>query len=283
MRAVEIVRRVAPRALPNYLTAFEQGDALLAEHQINSPLRLAHFLAQILHESGGLRLEWENMNYSAQRLVEVFRAKHSAKVMAEEAKTLAHNQALIAERVYGLGNPAKAKELGNKKPGDGFRYRGGGLMQTTGRANYSTVGTRCKVPFAASPDLIVSAEHALKPGLIEWTRSKLNAFADADQILPISRANNLGNPSSKRTPNEMDDRKAWFKKVRPLCDGFVLAEGGSSRGRRTDRDRPVNPSTSCRPRSGKARRPHSRRYLISRADSLPCNSISARWTESPDR
>ena len=65
MRPVDVVRKVAPRARPNYLAAFEQGEALLAEHGITTPARLAHFLAQILHETGGLSVEWENMSYSA--------------------------------------------------------------------------------------------------------------------------------------------------------------------------------------------------------------------------
>ena len=141
-----------------------------------------------MHETGGLTVEWENMSYSAPRLVEIFGVgNHSAKVTDAEARTLAHNPALIAERVYGLGNSSKARELGNSEPGDGFRYRGGGLMQTTGRANYRTTGERCGVPFEKSPELIVSAEHALKPALIEWTSGKLNAFADEDDILSISR------------------------------------------------------------------------------------------------
>jgi predicted chitinase len=55
-RAVDVVRRVAPRAKPGYLAAFENGDALLRAHGITAPDRLAHFLAQILHESGGLEL-----------------------------------------------------------------------------------------------------------------------------------------------------------------------------------------------------------------------------------
>ena len=131
---------------------------LLSEHGITSPSRLAHFLAEILHETGGLSIEWEYMSYSAKRLMEVFGAKHSAKVTGAEARMLAHNPPLIAERVYGLGNPSKAKSLGNAKKGDGFRYRGGGLMQTTGRANYRTTGDRCKVPFEDDPELIVSAD-----------------------------------------------------------------------------------------------------------------------------
>jgi predicted chitinase len=77
------------------------------------------------------------MSYNAPRLLEVFGAgRHSAGITPGEAQALARRPEAIAERVYGLGNPSKARELGNTQSGDGFRYRGGGLMQTTGRANY---------------------------------------------------------------------------------------------------------------------------------------------------
>jgi predicted chitinase/peptidoglycan hydrolase-like protein with peptidoglycan-binding domain len=218
-RAVDVIRRVAPRARPAYIEAFDEGDALLLAHGITTPARLAHFLAQVLHESGAFEIEWENMSYGARRLLEVFGAgRHSAGVTSGEAQALAHRPEAIAERVYGLGNPRKARALGNTQPGDGFRYRGGGLLQTTGRANYRRMGQKCGVDFEAQPDLVLSAEHGLKPALCEWTEGRLNAFADCDDILSISRAINLGNPQAPRRPNGMEDRVIWYAKVRPLID-----------------------------------------------------------------
>ncbi len=220
-RVSDVLRTIAPKAKGNYMAAFAQGDALLVKHDITTPDRLAHFLAQVLHETGGLALEWENMNYSACRLCEVFGVgKHSAGITEPQAHALAYDQLAIAERVYGLGNPRKAQELGNTKPDDGFRYRGGGLMQTTGRANYRRMGERCGVDFEAAPELIVCAAHALKPALAEWNESRLNAFADANDLLSISRAINLGNPRSQRVPNGLQDRATWFAKVRPLMEGI---------------------------------------------------------------
>ena len=109
-RAIDIVREVAPRGKPAYVAAFEHGDGLLKQHEINTPNRLAHFLAQMMHECGGLRIDWEDMDYSASRLLEIFGVgKHSAAVTEEEALQLAHKPAAIAERVYGLGNPKKAR------------------------------------------------------------------------------------------------------------------------------------------------------------------------------
>src|SRR6266849_4094998 len=218
-RAIDIVREVAPHGKPDYVAAFEHGDGLLKQHEINAPNRLAHFLAQMMHECDALRIDWENMDYSAARLVEIFGVgKHSAAVTQEEALQLAHKPAAIAERVYGLGNPRKAKELGNTSPGDGFRYRGGGLLQTTGRANYCEIGKTCGVDLEKQPELLLSAEHALKPGLAEWTSGNLNVFADNNDFLAISKAINLGNPRAKGTPNGLSSRAEWLARIKPLID-----------------------------------------------------------------
>ena len=71
-RATDIVRKVAPKARENYSLAFERGDSLLKSHGITTPPRLAHFLAQVLHETDGLTIEWESGSYSAPRLLQIF-------------------------------------------------------------------------------------------------------------------------------------------------------------------------------------------------------------------
>jgi uncharacterized protein (TIGR02594 family) len=226
-RAIDVVRKVTIKPRPNYITAIEQGDSFFKQHDMVSPARLSHFLAQILHESGGLKVEWENKNYSAKRMLEIFGVgKHSAGVTPEEALKLAGNPEAIAERIYGLGNPKKAAALGNIEPGDGFHYRGGGLMQTTGRFNYRKMGEKCGVEFEKNPEEIVSAEHALKPALAEWTAQNLNSFADANDILSISRAINFGNPRIPRTPNGMQSRMTWFARVQPLLGRVDFECGG---------------------------------------------------------
>lgn len=217
MRAIDVVRRVAPKARAEYLAAFEHGDALLQAHGITTPLRLAHFLAQVLHESGGLQIEWESGNYSAKRLLEVFGVgHHSARVTAREAAGLAYHPEEIFERVYGLGNPKKARELGNTQPGDGFRYRGGGILQTTGRANYRRMGEACGVDFEAQPELVLSAEHALKPALAEWSEGDLNRYADKDDITTITRRINGG-------LNGLADRRQWLRRLKPIITAVDFA------------------------------------------------------------
>lgn len=93
-----------------------------------------HFFANIHHESGGFSIERENMNYtSADRIMAIFgTGVHSAKITLDQAKILVRQPYKLAERVYGILNPSKAREIGNKVVGDGWKYRGGGAIQITG-------------------------------------------------------------------------------------------------------------------------------------------------------
>lgn len=217
MRAVDVVRSLCPNAKKSYVAAFEQGDALFEKYDVTTPRRMSHFLAQVFHETGGLSIEWESGNYSAERLLQIFGVgHHSAAVTPEEAQRLAHNGPAIFERVYGLGNPKKAAELGNTEPGDGWKYRGGGLMQTTGRGNYRRMGIKCGVNFEAKPELVLSAEHALKPALAEWGEGNLNAAADRDDIVAITKRINGG-------LNGLEDRKTWLSRIKRILINLDLA------------------------------------------------------------
>jgi len=210
--AIGIVNRIAPRAHENYLEAIRQGNLLFEQHGITTPLRMAHFLAQALHETGGFTILRVSMNYSQARLIEIFGINHhSAAIKADEAAKLAGRPEDIAERVYGLGNPRKARELGNTNPGDGFRYRGNGILQMTGRVNHQRIGAVCKVGFEDNPDLAIAPEHALKPALQEWTEHKLNAPADKNDIRAITRCINGGFTG-------LNEREAWFGKAWALLN-----------------------------------------------------------------
>jgi len=210
INTIDVVKSIARGASDSYLEAIQQGDTLFQEHGITTPLRMAHFLAQALHETGGFTVLRENMNYSASRLIEIFGVgHHSASVTSTEAENLAHQPEAIAERVYGLGNPRKARELGNTHSGDGFRYRGNGVLQTTGRGNHQRMGKACGIDFVGSPELVVAPEHALKPALYEWTENNLNASADKNDIRTITLCINGGLIG-------LPEREAWLNKVWPL-------------------------------------------------------------------
>ncbi|WP_066337137.1 peptidoglycan-binding protein [Azohydromonas lata] len=211
LNALDAVKRVAPRAAQNYLLALRDGAALFERHGITTGLRMAHFLAQALHETGGFTVLRENMNYgSASRLFEIFGVnRHSAALTRDEAQRLAGHPEEIAERVYGLGNARKSRELGNLQPGDGFKFRGNGVLQTTGRLHHRRLGNACGVDFESHPDLVTAPEHALKPALQEWSEGGLNALADRNDLRGITRRINGGF-------NGFEDRQLWFDKLWPL-------------------------------------------------------------------
>ena len=208
-RTIAAVKRLAPRAHANYREAIRQGAPLFEKHGITTPQRMAHFLAQAMQETGSFTVLRESMSYSVPRMLEIFGRRHSAKVTADEAPALAHNEEALSERVYGLGNPRKARDLGNTKPGDGFRYRGNGVLQTTGRGNHRRMGLACGLDFEDHPELVSAPEHALKPALQEWTDGNLNVAADRNDIVKITKVINGGD-------NGLPERKVFFARLLPL-------------------------------------------------------------------
>lgn len=211
----DALRRVFPGARPEYLAAFDACKAEMDAAGVTaSPLRWSHFLGQIGAETGGLKIIRENMSYSADRIMQVFGWKHSAKVVTrKEASRLAGNPQALAERVYGLGNPSMAKRLGNTADGDGYAYRGWGPGQITGKGKTLEYGKRMGLDLEAKPELLNDPAIGLKAMLMEWGEKDCNKFADLNQIGCISRAINLGNPYHKATPNGMEHRQAAFNKA----------------------------------------------------------------------
>ena len=157
-------------------------NALLPAHRIDTPLRVAHFLAQVMHESGLLRVVEENLNYSAARLRQIFPKYFTA---AQAAQYGGRPQA-IGNRVYGsrLGN-------GGESSGDGFRYRGRGLIQLTGKSNYRRFADWLRDDVVAAPDL-VAQRYAVHSAVFYWTMRGINGAADADDVRAVTRAINGG-------------------------------------------------------------------------------------------
>jgi putative chitinase len=110
------------------------------------------------------------------------------------------------QRLYEPFTP-KSKALGNTIAGDGFRYRGGGLIQITGRYNFRTTGQRIGIDLEGDPDKITQPAVASLASAQFWADRNFNTYADAGSFLTLSRAINLGNPASTGTPNGMDDRE----------------------------------------------------------------------------
>jgi putative chitinase len=185
------ILHLAPNTRSSYRDAFQNGQAVFDQHKISeTPLRVAHFMAQVLHESGGLTLQFENLNYSAERLPQVWPSRFQPKGPLNPID-YAHNPQKLANAVYG-------GRMGNTGPNDGFTYRGRGLLQLTGKESYQEATTilRQENPtapdFVSSPDEVISAEWCLVIAAAEWVSKGCNALADQDDIRKITRAINGG-------------------------------------------------------------------------------------------
>jgi len=208
-KTLTAVNQLSPQARGNYLQAIREGGPLFESNGITTPLRMSHFIAQAMVETGAFKVLRESMSYSVPQMLKIFGVgNHSAKITTAEAPGLSHNEQALAERVYGLGNPKKANELGNTQAGDGFRYRGNGVLQTTGRGAHRRMSQAFGLDFEGNPDLVTTPEHALKPALREWSDNNLNKFADQNDIRTITKRINGG-------LNGFEDRKAFFAKLLP--------------------------------------------------------------------
>ena len=135
---------------------------------MDSPLRLAHFMAQVMHESGSFRY--------------------------------------MEEIASGKAYEGRA-DLGNTQPGDGVRYKGRGPIQCTGRANYRRYGAKVGIDLERHPEIASYPSIGLHLALEYWKANGLNTFADADNVLAITRAINGGT-------NGLGDRKAHLAKLK---------------------------------------------------------------------
>ena len=219
VNASDVVAKFAPNAKAAYRQAFAEGGALLAEAGIITPLRLAHFMTQCLHETGGLSILVESGRYSEKNLGDMWDSNNwhtyfsdRAACVAMAAQCKLDMGAALFSRVYG-------NRMGNGAPNtrDGWTYRGRGVLQTTGRESYEKFGKQCGVDFVGEPDLVVDPAHALKPALSEWRARHLNQAADNNDIKVVTHGINGGLIG-------LAERKAWFAKIWPFVMGAPAVE-----------------------------------------------------------
>jgi putative chitinase len=166
--------------------------------QINTNLRISHFLAQILHESNGFEAIKENLNYSSEGLLKVF-PKYFTPELAEQYQ---RNPEKIANRIY-------ANRMGNRDEtsGDGFKYCGRAYIQITGFDNYKLLTEDLKVDFVNNPKLLETTKFSVEASCWFWNKNNLNYYADQDNIEEITKKINGG-------LNGLDDRKMWLIKCK---------------------------------------------------------------------
>lgn len=200
---LEKLKQIMPNAreadLEFYLDALKTQ---LDTFQIDTKLRFCHFIAQIAHESGSFRYRVENLNYSAKALRAVFGKYFPTDEMAEQ---YARKPEQIANIVYAnrMGN-------GDTESGDGWRYRGRGLIQLTGRDNYTACGKSIGKDLVDTPDLLANeADAAVDAAGWFWDSRNLNEYADKDDIRTITKRINGGY-------NGLEDREAFLARAKAV-------------------------------------------------------------------
>ena len=155
---------------------------ILDLYEVNTKLRLAHFFSQISHESG-LKPISENLNYSAQGLMQTF----SKYFTTNESLLFARKPEKIANRVYAnrMGN-------GNEASGEGWKYIGRGFIQITGKINYFQLANDTDLDCLKNPDLLLQEANAMISALWFWNKAGLNKLADKNDLKGITRKINGG-------------------------------------------------------------------------------------------
>lgn len=211
-----------PAAVPTFITTSEfkglnidklKGhipDAVIAmipdtaaKFGINTPLRLAHFLAQCGHESGGFRATQENLNYSAKGLMGIFKKYFPN---ASIAASYERKPERIANKVYAnrMGN-------GSELSGEGYKFRGRGYIQLTGKENYTAFGKAINENIIANPDL-VSSKYALLSAAWFFTKNGLHKMADegaSDQV--VTKITKRVNGGTIGLPDRIKHFKEYYK------------------------------------------------------------------------
>jgi len=197
------IRALFPRAPEPHVQAFERRNGELFQRFgiDDSATRLHFFLAQIGHESGGLTITEESLNYRAERLCQVWPGRFPD---IESARPFAGNPERLANNVYAnrMGN-------GGPKSGDGWRYRGRGYIQITGRDGYERVGEAAALDLPDNSDLAFAPEHGLLVSCAFWRWKGLNALCDSGDFVRVTRRINGGTTG-------LADRRAWLDKVRRI-------------------------------------------------------------------
>ncbi|WP_051389536.1 DUF2272 domain-containing protein [Bradyrhizobium sp. Ec3.3] len=208
------IQSLSSRINDEYAAAFHApgfNDVLSRYNILDNGLRTAHFFAQMLEETGGFKIQTESLWYSPSRLMAVWPRRFPTLEIAEQ---YAHNEEKLGNYVYG-------GRLGNVNPGDGFRYRGRGLLQITGRNAYAKYGNQLGIDLEGNPDLAFHRDHCLAIAAAEWAASghhgrSCNELADADDLVDVTYAINGGQTGT-------DDRRHWLRKTKALWASPAMA------------------------------------------------------------
>jgi putative chitinase len=202
---LEQLKECLPQAKEANLEKFLEGINETFEHfEINTPERVAMFLAQTAHESGNYSAVSENLNYSAKALMAFWPKKFAG--VAEQYARLPEK---IANRAYcdRMGN-------GNEASGDGYKYRGRGAIQLTGKDNYTACGKALGLDLVNDPDQVAQNPVAILSAGWFWDTRRLNQWADKGDVLTVTKRINGGTIG-------LEDRKKHYEHILHVVQSFA--------------------------------------------------------------
>jgi putative chitinase len=174
-------------------------NEILPDYGIDTPQRVAAFVAQCAHESGNFRALKENLNYRPETLRKLFSKYFPTDDLAKAYASMPNKQEAIANRIYAsrMGN-------GDEQSGDGFRFCGRGLIQLTGRDNYTFFAGSLDIPVEEAAEYLQTFEGAVQSACWFWETNNLNQWADKDDILTLTKRINGGTIG-------LEDRKKHYE------------------------------------------------------------------------
>lgn len=202
------LQRFAPHALPEYVNALVAGWNALAGVGVNTPLRWCHFIAQVAHETGGLRIVRENTRWTPAQMKALWPSRFPLGAADPRILACRGDDEALANLAY-----SNRTDIGNQGGNDGWDYRGGSFLQLTGRAAYAECSDAIAVPLEQQPELIERPEVGLAAALWVWGRHPCNEFADRNYDRTIGNAVNRGNPWSSLDPIGYVGRRQWFDRA----------------------------------------------------------------------
>jgi len=198
MITLELLQKVCPKTKKEVLESYvvPLNKVTKAYGILDNHKRLAAFLAQVAHESGGFNFTKENLNYSAKALQTVFKKYYPTE---KDALAYERKPEQIANKVYAsrMGN-------GDEKSGDGWSYRGRGLIQLTGKENYTKFAESIKKSLTEAVAYLETAEGAVESAAWFWSKNKLNELCDKDDFVTLTKRINGGT-------NGLEDRKHHYE------------------------------------------------------------------------
>lgn len=187
---MELTQEQLKKLLPKnpYITHWHKAlIQLFPDYEINTPQRVAAFIAQCAHESGGFVFLTENLNYRWQSLRKIFPKYFPDDAIAQDYANRPNKQEAIANRIY-------ASRMGNgpEESGDGYRFRGRGLIQLTGRHNYTWFAASLEISPEEATEYLTTFEGAAQSACWFWENNKLNQWADKGDIVTLTKRINGG-------------------------------------------------------------------------------------------